>query len=457
MAKTETKKTKQRNPNMKENLCCVLFFLLLPTFALVNSYSVLGCVVLGVTAALMITLYVAVIPSDRQLAFSEFGQYLTVSMISVLLINFFYVLPGAEFYFNIDANSEYFEHTPAGLLLAAVCVALKIFVFKKYKTSERNQLIRMVLDHLMVGSLFYGLMITFQEYAFGETNPLLVMMAIFTMLYILFDSYHFYRTGNKKYHEVNVGMSILLYILMLAGMLLIRGVTTVDLLYGRFFDLLETQMQQNFLVFVIPMLIALISYIVCFKGPYAASEVRILAVYTLFMLPIYLITKGGELKFGWMLGFTHTAILAFALFYKGNAGGKLEKAFATHKEYRVAISGILLCICAVLMLQAAYPAMVALIAFALVMIFILTRSKSVPGKVIWQVAVAGFAVLSVAVLLSIMQPLKIVLAAVMLWFISAAAIYLFTRGKSQKNDKWINLAIGISSFALQLVLCLSML
>lgn len=450
----DTNKKASVNPNLKENLCCALFFLLLPLFALINSYTVYGCVIFGVAAAFMIVRYAVMDPADEQLVIGHFGAYFAVSMIAVLGINFVSMLP-TTFIFNIDASTAYDEHSLGGLVFAGIALVLKLFVFKKYNSDKFNQFIRMILDHLLTGCLFYGLIITFQEEYFAENNIILQIMAFFALLFILFDSYELYRTGSRRHHKRNIGAAVALYVFMLAGMLISKDFNTVTLLHDKFFALLQWQMVEKFIVFAVPMLVALVSYIVCFKGPFASQEVRIFAIYLLFMLPMRLMTLEHEVKYGWMLGFIHTAILAFALFYKGKAGGKLEQVFAAHKEYRVAISGIILLICMNLMKDEAYLTMVMLLAFTVVMVFLLTRSKPVSGKVIWQAAIAGFGLLSAALIFSASLPIKYVFAAVLIWFMSASALYLFTRGKINKADGWIMSVIGVSSLILQLVLSTS--
>ncbi len=454
MATTTTKTNQKKvNPNLKENLCCILFFLLLPIFALVTHYSIIGCVLLGVCAAALIVSFAVLDPADEQLAIGHFGVYFASSMLTVLGINF---IPFADsnYTFNIDASTAYPEQAGVGLILFVAATVLKLFAFKKYIKTERNQLIRLVLDHLQTGGIFFCFIANFQESYLYDEKVLPMIMGVFTLLFVLFDCYDYYRTGLKRHHTTNIIFSIILYVVMLAGMLISREFNTIELLHTHFFALLKEQFTQELLIFVVPMLMALVSYIVCFKGPFASSEVRTFAVYLLFMLPMYLIQLLEELNYGWMLTFVHTGILAFALFYKGTAGGRLEKTFAAHKEYRVAISGFVLLICMLLMVERAYLAMVALLAFSIIMVFVLTRSKPIAGRVIWQVAMAGFTVLSIAAMLSLTTPIQDILMAILLWFITAAAMYLFTRGKAQKADKYLMTAIGLGSFILQLVFCL---
>ena len=449
----DTNKKASVNPNLKENLCCALFFLLIPLYALVNNNTVYGCIVFGVIAAYTILRYAVFDAPDEQLAIGHFGAYFTTAMIGVILIDLASFLP-SRLIFNFDVSPYFEEESFVGLVLGVAMIALKIFVFKSDSYRSFNRLCRIAANHLMIASFAYVLILTFLESGHPAGNVMLPVMAVCAFVYIACDCYEQYRLGFEKHHSRNIGASILLYAVMLFTMLCFPNFNTVTLLYDRFFGLFKVQFVSGILIYAVLMLFSLVCYIICFKGPFASHEIRCFAVYLLFGLTMYRMMLTAHIEFGWLMLFIHTGVLLFALFYKGKAGGKLERTFARHKEYRVAVSGIVLLFAMIMLRDQLYLAMMVLLAFSLVMVFVLTREKDIASKIVWQVVLAGVAVFAASRLISAEADSKYLLAVAMTWFMPAAAMVIFNRGKEEGKDNWAVRTIGILGILLQILMML---
>ena len=95
-----------------------------------------------------------------------------------------------------------------------------------------------------------------------------------------------------------------------------------------------------------------------------------------------------------------------------------------------------------------------LLAFAMVMVFVLTREKDIASKIVWQVVLAGVAVFAASRLISAEADSKYLLAVAMTWFMPAAAMVIFNRGKEEGKDNWAVRTIGILGILLQILMML---
>ena len=106
----------------------------------------------------------------------------------------------------------------------------------------------------------------------------------------------------------------------------------------------------------------------------------------------------------------------------------------------------------VMLREQQYLAMAVLIAFVLILVFVLTREKDVASKAVWQIVLAGFAIFAVSQVVAVADSMKYMLAIAMVWFMPASALFIFNRSREEKKDRWAVLLIGITGIVLQMLL-----
>lgn len=454
--------SKMKNPILKENLCCIFFFLLLPLFALIQNYSPLGIAVFA-AAALFLVLRFGVFdrPAD-QVVIAHFGWYLSVSLLAVIGINLFWTLKIyvsfsamlREFEQMIEPEGYLFSSTEAGFLFfggIALLISRRFFAPKGAKTSGR-MFYRRLVSHLVLAAYFY----IASAFYVVQPNQLVTLRLLYLALFGFFLFCDVYRQYREKITRKGsaLGSAAMIYVVIWAVMMLFRLTSATELLWEMCLLPLRQLLGTSLLTIAIPLLYVVVTLIVCWKGSFASQEVRLCGVYVFFLLLMEALLSSNQITLGWLAPAIHSAVFLFAVFYTRGAGGALEVKFSAHKEYKTAYSGITMFLCLLLLRYELYLSAVVLLAYAVILIFILTRDAlKVTNTRVWEAIVFGVSLFTLSIYISGGAPMVFCLGCGIIWLFTTAALELFGKHSvSKKPDLVLQAGLGAVGIVLQVVL-----
>ncbi len=456
---------KMKNPILKENLCCIFFFLLLPLFALIQNYSPLGIAVFAAAALFLILRFGVFDRPVDQVVMAHFGWYLSISLFAVIGIGIVSVINERDLslftvrpFEHIIEPEDYgiFSAAEAGILFfggIALLVSRRFLAPKNVKTGGR-MFYRCFVSHFVLAAYFY---IACAVYI-TEKEQLQVLWYFFLTLFLLFlccDEYRLYREKLSRKGTALLPAGLLYAAVWVVTMLFYRMNSTA-LIWDLFLEPLWRLLGTSLLTAAVPLFYMVVTLIVCWKGSFASQEVRLCSVYALFLVLMGTLLSSNQIMLGWLAPVIHTAVFLFAVFYNRGAGGALEAKFFAHKEYKSAYSGITMLLCLLLLRYEWYLSAAVLLAYAVILIFILTRDAlKVTNTRVWESVELGVSLFVLSIYISDGAPLVFCLGCGVIWLFTTAALELFGRHSvSRKLDLGLQAAMGAVGIILQAVLLL---
>lgn len=444
------RREKKENQILKENLCCILFFLLLPLFALTLQSTPIGIGILIAAAALLILRFAVFDKPETVLTVGHFGWYLTISLIATIGIRIAAIAPVHWGYAGPRSFSTVVERVGVELLIGVGLFIVGAVLFSYRPNRTGRNLVRTIIDHLALVLLFWSGMSLFIP-KIREVELLLFL----PLFFILCDCYEQQRRTGRQRHTNAMLAAAVLYGTILLGTAFVPVEADILTLLGEIgvFGQLKAQLISSSVLWLVPMLYGLTVFLVCFKGSYAAQEVRYLGLYLVFSVPLFrnMLAKGAE--YAWVLPLILTCVLLFCLFYPKTPSGAVEQKFAAHKEYRIAYAGIFLWLCMPALKTGSYLPAFVLAAFGLVFFALLQAKKLLKGSIVWQVFCSGTAITVWSMLYAAGKPVTMQLACGMIALLTASALWLYHQnapGVKKRIDGWITAGIGVLAVMLQL-------
>lgn len=460
-AKTETaSKARPRNPILKENFCCVLFFLLLPFAALTVRMSLTGAIIFAAMALLLILRFAVFDKPDEQLAIGHFGWYFTISMITVFGIHLVYKLPDVWIWQG-NAGIRYPEElgNPAFAVLAvsAALLVVKKFLFGgNIQTGKR--VIRAILDHLALAGIFTAALIPVVNpwipHSIREKIVLMVVLALYFSFCDCYEQCRVYTASGALHHKSTMRAAAVLYAVVLIGMFITPQTDSFILLFD-FTQNIITSVTDSILIYLIPLIFCAVTYFVCFKGPFASQEIRIFTTSFFLLWTMFRYIGVHQTAYGWLILLVMAGIAMFALFYRGKPDNLVEKKFIGHREYQVLYAGASLWLCLIALQRGYYLTVAVIAAAAIVLLFLFctavnhAEKAELIGKAYWMVVSGAAALAAWSMLLTVHVPANLQMGSLLIGGVTEAALILYARGKQDKFDKGMLSLICVVSCLLQ--------